>query len=99
MTQYNVDHKFSSPYRVQETMRPLTYLPGNLKSLQIQLEKTLSNYYDRFTVAEWIEQHIRPMVKSLEDLIKKSEILTSVKTWPQRPLGFEDLFQKEKRKN
>jgi hypothetical protein len=32
-----VDHKFSSPYRVQETMRALAYMPGSLKSLQLQV--------------------------------------------------------------
>jgi hypothetical protein len=56
MTQYNVDHKFSSPYRVQEAMRPLAYIPGSLRSLQVQFEKSLSSYFDVFTVDEWIEQ-------------------------------------------
>jgi hypothetical protein len=63
------------------------------------MEKSLSNYFDKFSVAEWIEQHIKPIIKSIEDLNKKSEILTSVNSWPQRPLGFEDGSKKNQHKN
>jgi len=87
MTQYNVDHKFSSPYRVQEMMRPLSYLPGSLKSLESQLEKTLSTYFDWYTVDEWIEQHIKPMIKAMDELNDRANVLLSASSWPQRPLG------------
>ena len=96
MTQYNVDHDFSSPYRVLETTRPLLYLPGSLRSLQVQFEKSLLAYFDRYTVDEWIEQHIKPLIKSVEDLNKKAEVLTSKTAWPQRPLGFKETVEKDK---
>ena len=89
MTQYNVDHDFSSPYRVLETTRPLLYLPGSLRSLQVQFEKSLLAYFDRYTVDEWIEQHIKPLIKSVEDLNKKAEVLTSKTAWPHK--GRSDL--------
>ena len=94
MTQYNVDHKFSSPYRVQEMMRPLAYLPGNLRSLENQVEKALSSFFDGYTVAEWIEQHIKPMIRTIDDLHNRATILTSVTSWPQRPLGYQNVVGK-----
>lgn len=37
-------------------MRPIVYLTGSLKSLEGQIEKSLSQYFDTYTVKEWIEQ-------------------------------------------
>ena len=69
-------------------MRPLAYLPGSLRSLQVQIEKALSVFFDQYTVGEWIEQHITPMIKTMEDLNNRAQILTSITSWPQRPLDF-----------
>ena len=44
MSQYNVDHKFSSPWRVHESMKSIAYLPAALKTLEEQLATTLGNY-------------------------------------------------------
>jgi hypothetical protein len=35
MTEYNLNHKYSSPWRVHESMKSVAYLPGALKSLQV----------------------------------------------------------------
>lgn len=51
-----MDHKYSSPYRVHEAMRPIAYLIGSLKSLESQIERGLSQFFDVYTVKEWIEQ-------------------------------------------
>ncbi|QQP50186.1 Hexosaminidase Dlike [Caligus rogercresseyi] len=61
MTHYNVKYGYSSPYRVHETMKSVSFFPGILRSLENQLSKTLAQYYDEPVVEEWIEQHILPL--------------------------------------
>ena len=53
MSKYNVEHKYSSPWRVHESMKTVAYLPGALKTLEQQLAKSLGQFYDQFTVEEW----------------------------------------------
>ena len=59
MSKYNVEHKYSSPWRVHESMKTVAYLPGALKTLEQQMAKSLGQFYDQFTVEEWLEQHIQ----------------------------------------
>ena len=86
MTSYNVDHKYSSPYRVHEMMRPISYLPGALRSLESQFKKVLLHYFDSFTVEEWLEQHVDPLLKIVDEINSRAVALTSAMTWPRRPL-------------
>ena len=86
MTSYNVDHKYSSPYRVHEMMRPISYLPGALRSLESQFKKVLLHYFDSFTVEEWLEQHVDPLLKIVDEISSRAVALTSAMTWPRRPL-------------
>ncbi len=86
MTSYNVDHKFSSPYRVHEMMRPISYLPGALRSLESQFKKVLLHYFDAFTAEEWLEQHVDPLLKTVDEINGRAVVLTSAMTWPRRPL-------------
>ena len=86
MSQYNVDHKFSSPWRVHESMKSIAYLPAALKTLEEQLAKTLGQYFDHFTADEWIEQHIKPLQNQVDQLLSKAKNLTSKNIWPRRPL-------------
>ena len=59
MSKYSVDHQYSSPWRVHESMKTVAYLPGALKTLEQQIAKSLGQFYDQFTVEEWIEQDIQ----------------------------------------
>jgi hypothetical protein len=86
MTKYNVDHKFSSPYRVHEAMRSISYLPGSLKSLESQLRRTLPHYFDQFTVDEWLEQNVDPLIEAVDSLNSRAASLTSSLSWPRRPI-------------
>jgi hypothetical protein len=96
MTQYNVDHKFSSPYRVHELMRSISYLPGSLKSLEGQFKRILLHYFDPYTVEEWLEQNVDPMLKTVEDINSRAVALTSSISWPRRPLVSEKLMKDRK---
>jgi hypothetical protein len=80
MTQYNVDHKFSSPYRVHELMRSISYLPGSLKSLEGQFKRILLHYFDPYTVEEWLEQNVDPMLKTVEDINSRAVDMTTTTT-------------------
>ena len=93
MTQYNVDHQFSSPYRVHEMMRPISYLPGSLRSLESQFKKVLLHYFDLYTTEEWLEQHVDPLTKIVEEINSRAVALTSSMTWPRRPLVSEQAIK------
>jgi len=86
MTRYNVDHKFSSPYRVHELMRSISYLPGSLKSLESQFKRVLQHYFDPYTVEEWLEENIDPLVHRVDAMNDRAAVLTSSMTWPRRPI-------------
>ena len=86
MTRYNVEHKFSSPYRVHELMRSISYLPGSLRSLEAQLKRVLLHYFDPFVVEEWLEQNVDPLVRRVDDMIDRAAVLTSSVSWPRRPI-------------
>ena len=45
----------------------------------------MSEIYDDYTVAEWIEQKIYPLHKELSDFKTRAESLKRRNTWPRRP--------------
>lgn len=93
MTRYNVDHKFSSPYRVHDLMRSISYLSGSLKSLESQLKRVLQHYFDPFTVEEWLEENVDPLVVRVDDMNDRAAVLTSSMTWPRRPIVADALLK------
>ena len=48
-------------------------------------QQSLSEIYDDYTVAEWIEQKIYPLYKDLNDFKVRAESLKRRNTWPRRP--------------
>ena len=48
--------------------------------------EALEEIFDKYTIAEWIEQRLYPTVVQLEELQKASQRLKSWHTWPRRPL-------------
>ena len=50
-----------------------------------QFQQALSEIYDDYTVAEWIEQKIYPLHKDLNDFKARAESLKRRNTWPRRP--------------
>jgi hypothetical protein len=51
-------------------------------------EILIPNFFvsDRFSVEEWIEQNLEPLVTKMEELFDMKDILTQQKHWPRRPL-------------
>ena len=51
----------------------------------------MSLIYDKYTVDEWMEQHVEPLMKLLNSLMQRAQTLTNAEIWPRRPLNFKKL--------
>lgn len=87
MTAYNVRTNFSSPIRVDELMMDQPRLYHSLTTLIRSAKDSLTDIFDTYTVAEWIEQKIYPMTLQLEKLQKDATMLKSIHIWPKRPFA------------
>ena len=76
-------------------MKTVAYLPGALKTLEQQLGKSLGQFYDQYTVEEWLEQHIKPLQERIDQLMKMARNLTEKISWPRRPLSAGEIDQSE----
>lgn len=86
MTNYNIEHEFSSPLRVDELMIDHSRIYRSLLSLIRPFQDSLTGIFDKYTISEWIEQRIYPMIRELEKIQKEAHDLKTKKTWPKRPL-------------
>lgn len=89
MTNYNFRHNFSSPFRILENFR-LTegyQLIREVKNFKTETKTVLLEYFDEYTVDEWIEQRIQPLAMKLSNLETISNQLISRRSWPRRPVG------------
>ena len=48
-------------------------------------KSALSEMYDKYTVSEWLEQKVYPMLTNLVTMRRNGEKLQSVRSWPVRP--------------
>ncbi|XP_066962631.1 hexosaminidase D isoform X1 [Macrobrachium rosenbergii] len=86
ITDYNRRHNYSSPMRVDEDLEEL---PTRLHSVTLLLKtarEALSEWFDDWTVGEWLEQHVWPLLKNLNTIQRESESMKAVRYWPARPL-------------
>ncbi|XP_025194416.1 hexosaminidase D [Melanaphis sacchari] len=86
MTSYNVEHEFSSPLRVDELMNDHSRIYRSLLSLVRPFQESMTGIFDKYTISEWIEQRIYPMIREMEKIHNEARELKSKKTWPKRPL-------------
>lgn len=89
MTEYNIRHNFSSPIRVGELTADATRLKNSLSSLANNAEKAMQDVYDEWTVKEFIELHMKPLMDELRQIEVKGSILLKFKVWPRRPLPYQ----------
>jgi len=85
MTDYNVEHEFSSPLRVDELMYDHSRIYRMLLSMVRPFQESLTEIFDKYTISEWIEQRVYPMIKELEKIQKEAHNLKAKKTWSKRP--------------
>ncbi|XP_045583050.1 hexosaminidase D-like isoform X2 [Procambarus clarkii] len=86
ITDYNRRHNYSSPMRVDEDLEEL---PARLHAVTLLMKtarEALAEWYDDWTVGEWLEQHVWPLLKRLQTLQREAESMKAVRYWPARPL-------------
>ena len=89
MTKYNVMHSFSSPWRVRQTMQALgigDYYLSGLINFKETFSQAMSVVYDKYTIQEWMEQHVDTLVQDVKDLMGRAKALIDKDIWPRRPL-------------
>lgn len=86
LTDYNVNRNFTSVLRIDELMMDESRIYHNLISLVQSVNDALRDVYDKYTIAEWIEQKMYPSVVQMERLQKVTQRLKTIKIWPRRPL-------------
>uniref|UniRef100_T1IV42 beta-N-acetylhexosaminidase n=1 Tax=Strigamia maritima TaxID=126957 RepID=T1IV42_STRMM len=89
LTEYNVRRNFSSLTRIDTTMQELPRYLYDVETLIKHSRDALREAFDEYTVAEWIEQNVYPMLRKLELLNRAASSLKKLNTWPVRP--FETL--------
>ena len=103
LTEYNIRHNMSSPFRIDEVRCYLNLYKDlafkhaffqlledwsrsmhDVVSLMRTSKEALGEMFDRFTVAEWIEQKLYPMYSRLSKLRQTADGLRGVSVWPSR---------------
>jgi len=85
LTEYNIRHNMSSPFRIDELLEDWSRNMHDVVSLMRTSKEALREMFDRFTVAEWIEQKLYPMYSRLSKLRQNADGLRKVSVWPSRP--------------
>lgn len=86
MTDYNVRHNFSTPLRVDELMAEQPRVYHTVLALVRSSQDAMQDIFDGYTISEWVEQRIYPMIKELERLQQDASALKAARNWPARPL-------------
>jgi len=85
LTEYNIRHSMSSPFRIDELLEDWSRHLHEVVSLMKSSKEALSEMFDRYTVSEWIEQKLYPMYSKLSALRQAGDGLRRVSSWPSRP--------------
>lgn len=89
LTPYNIRHNFSSPVRVDELIEDAMRLKNSLTTLTINAEEAMHGVYDVWTIKEFIELHIKPLMDELNKIERNGNDLTKFRVWPRRPLPYQ----------
>ena len=84
LTEYNLRHNMSSPFRIDELMEDWSRTNHEVVSMMRQAKDALGEMFDRFTVAEWIEQKLYPHYHKLSAFREAADHLRRVTAWPSR---------------
>ncbi|TRY76461.1 hypothetical protein TCAL_09579 [Tigriopus californicus] len=86
MRAYSIRRNYTSPFRVNEVMQEWSMNYDSVVSLMRSAKQTLSELFDIYTVAEWVEQRIYPMYQELKLVKDQAESLKFRRVWQPRPL-------------
>lgn len=88
LTTYNVRHNFSSPIRIEELMNDAIRFDASLTALTKSATESLIDVYDKWTIDEYIEQTVVPLLHELRKLQRHGNQLMALRVWPRRPLPY-----------
>lgn len=88
LTAYNIRHNFSSPIRIDELISDAVRLEAALTALAKNAADSLIDVFDKWTIDEYIEQTIMPMLDELQKLQEHAKQLMAMRVWPRRPLPY-----------
>ena len=86
LTMYNVRHNFSSPWRLLEARSKGQQLVQELTAFRNSTVLIMAQYFDQFTVDEWLEQKVDPLTEKMASLQHFVQVLVARNTWPRRPI-------------
>lgn len=90
VSEYNHNHNFSSPYRVLELFSEEGFAAQRVvravEQFSEDVSESLAQFYDEYTVREWVEQKLGPIKAKLKEMEKSFQALVEIKVWPRRPL-------------
>jgi len=91
-TDYNFRRNYSNPYRIDDGLNELSTLRYQYIGIMQTANQYLSEFFDKFTTAEWIELNIYPYILKLDRIYNESKRINEVREWENRPLKpLEDL--------
>lgn len=89
LTPYNIRHNFSSPIRVEEPMGEAVRLEATLNGFVKNADDIMIEMFDKWTIDEFVEQQMTPLIANLRKLIKNGDQLMTFRAWPRRPIPYE----------
>lgn len=94
LSDYSIRHNFTSSSRVSELLIEQPRILASLVNLARTLSEVMDEMYDNFTIVEYIEQKIYPLVNEFRNLEKVSESLKMRTIFPVRPLPYGPHLEK-----
>lgn len=92
LTDFNIRRNYSSPFRVNELTEDLKSHLHTVVYTMKNAKQVLEEFFDDYTVAEWIEQKIYPLYQKLSDLWDKGEELKKRRHWTRRPFPVDNVL-------
>ena len=87
LTEYNIHHNYSSPIRVEEFLTDAIRHIEELNKYKTKVEETFIEAFDEYTISEFTEQKLNPLIKELEQIKANAILLKETNEWPRRPLS------------
>lgn len=88
LTAYNIRHNFSSPIRIDELIGDAIRFEASLTALAKSAAESLIDVFDKWTIDEYIEQTIMPLLDELQKLQEQAKQLMAMRVWPRRPMPY-----------
>lgn len=101
VSDYNINNRFSSPALIEQAMMRYSDGVRNVSIFQNAISEALHMVYDKYTVSEWVETNVRPLLKKLDQYFAVMKTLLVSSSWPRRPIttrSSQDMRQTESAK-